>query len=302
MCFEQHLNTGWRFLGCKIHLNLHLHSHQYCWPFQGGGSDVTCMYFCMAQRVSSCLCLACYIIMFVQLAWALWSPSGGGEGRGVERAASGCLSFSFLTFTTYVIIVFFSSSWCHWKALILACGSSWTSPLWATSWENLFAPYVNNKGADHPAHLRSLISAFLVRWLDNISSFYIWNFKPLASFCGCIGRFLSCQYLVATPKDRFSCDGALINLGYVNTRWSKVFGVLTTILQWEALYKWKLSCLMTIPTKWLCAQQRLFLLADSEDWSDWADAQADLSLRWEHMLFFLFCHEAAKMTSMPHHD
>ena len=31
-------------------------------------------------------------------------------------------------------------------------------------------------------------------------------------------------------------------------------------------------------------------------WSDWADAQADLSLRWAHMLFCWFCHEAAPMS------
>ena len=30
-----------------------------------------------------------------------------------------------------------------------------------------------------------------------------------------------------------------------------------------------------------------------EDWSDWADAQADLSLRWTYMPFCWFCHEAA---------
>ena len=35
----------------------------------------------------------------------------------------------------------------------------------------------------------------------------------------------------------------------------------------------------------LSAQRRL--------WSDWADAQTDLSLRWAHMLFCWFCHEAA---------
>ena len=35
----------------------------------------------------------------------------------------------------------------------------------------------------------------------------------------------------------------------------------------------------------------------SEDWSDWADAQADLSLRWAHMPFCWFCHEAAQMWS-----
>ena len=34
-----------------------------------------------------------------------------------------------------------------------------------------------------------------------------------------------------------------------------------------------------------CGQRRL--------WSDWVDAQADLSLRWVHMPFCWFCHEAA---------
>ena len=36
-----------------------------------------------------------------------------------------------------------------------------------------------------------------------------------------------------------------------------------------------------------CGQQRL--------WSDWADAQVDLSLRWVHMPFCWFCHEAAQL-------
>ena len=40
--------------------------------------------------------------------------------------------------------------------------------IWATSWENLFMPYANNKGADQPVHPRSLISAFVVRCLDSI--------------------------------------------------------------------------------------------------------------------------------------
>ena len=30
---------------------------------------------------------------------------------------------------------------------------------WATSWENVFMPNANNKGADQPVHPRSLISA-----------------------------------------------------------------------------------------------------------------------------------------------
>ena len=31
-------------------------------------------------------------------------------------------------------------------------------------------PYANNKGADQPAHPRSLISAFVIRCLDSIMS------------------------------------------------------------------------------------------------------------------------------------
>ena len=79
-----------------------------------------------------------------------------------------------------------------------------------------------------------------------------------------------------------------------------------------------MSRLLLKPTKWMCAQRRLetawvpaqsdqsslcahwvgkgpcFLHADSEDWSDWADAQADLSLRWAHMPFCWFWHEMAQ--------
>ena len=33
--------------------------------------------------------------------------------------------------------------------------------------------------------------------------------------------------------------------------------------------------------------------AHCKDWSDWADAQADLSLCWAHRSFCWFCHEAA---------
>ena len=39
---------------------------------------------------------------------------------------------------------------------------------WAMSWENLFLPYANNKGADQPAHPGSLISTFVVHCLLNI--------------------------------------------------------------------------------------------------------------------------------------
>ena len=40
--------------------------------------------------------------------------------------------------------------------------------IWATSWENMFLPHATNKGADQPAHPRSLISTFVVRCLVSI--------------------------------------------------------------------------------------------------------------------------------------
>ena len=77
--------------------------------------------------------------------------------------------------------------------------------IWATSWENLFMQYANNKGADQPAHPRSLISTFVVRCLDSIvSSCYIWNFKTLASLCLWADWFES--NLVANLEDRLSPD------------------------------------------------------------------------------------------------
>ena len=52
---------------------------------------------------------------------------------------------------------FQSIHWRHWHVII-----------WATLWENLLLPYANNKGADQPAHPRSLISTFVFRCLDSI--------------------------------------------------------------------------------------------------------------------------------------
>ena len=50
-----------------------------------------------------------------------------------------------------------------------------------------------------------------------------------------------------------------------------------------------LSLIMTKPTKWLCAKRRLRLA--------WASAQANLSLRWAHMPFCWFCHEAVHVVN-----
>ena len=63
-------------------------------------------------------------------------------------------------------------SYYFWFALlpIARCFVSSPEPIlvWASSWENLFLPYANNKGADQHAHPCNLISAFLVHCLDSI--------------------------------------------------------------------------------------------------------------------------------------
>ena len=70
-------------------------------------------------------------------------------------------------------------------------------------------PYANSKGADQPAHPRSLISAFFVHCLDSIIPLLAIaeiKFKILASLISLAGRFES--YLVANAEDRFSRDVA----------------------------------------------------------------------------------------------
>ena len=42
----------------------------------------------------------------------------------------------------------------------------------------------------------------------------------------------------------------------------------------------------SLSAQWV-AKDPSFLQADSEDWSDWADAQADLSLRWVHVILLV---------------
>ena len=64
--------------------------------------------------------------------------------------------------------------------------------------------YANNKGADQPAHPRSLISAFVVHCLDSII--------PLVSISEISSLYIAYVAaqagLVANPKDRFSHEVA----------------------------------------------------------------------------------------------
>ena len=75
-------------------------------------------------------------------------------------------------------------------------------------------PYANNKGADQPAHLRCLISTFVVRCLDSIiplvstskiSSLYIASVAAQSGlYCALPGR--------KPRRQVFSCRGSLVFL------------------------------------------------------------------------------------------
>ena len=70
---------------------------------------------------------------------------------------------------------------------------------------------------------------------------------------------------------------------------------------WAAAGKTKWSVHPVWSESSLCAQWVAkdpgFFHADSEGWSDWADAQADLSLCWAHRSFCWLCHAAAHFFS-----
>ena len=141
----------------------------------------------------------------------------------------------------------------------------------------------------------------------NTSGFYTRNFKPLPSFCGWAGGFES--YLVENPEDRFSRDGA--HFKFIRQSQAKVKTATVIALHHysNAVYVWNHNWTATwqnqesecapsedsdqpghppslikvfairMKKAWflnylLSAQRRL--------WSDWANTQADLSLRWAH--------------------
>ena len=79
---------------------------------------------------------------------------------------------------------------------------------WATSWENLFMPYANNKGADQPAQMGSLISAFVVHCLDSII-FLVSISKTWSLYLASVATQAGLS-LVANREDRFSRDEAQI--------------------------------------------------------------------------------------------
>ena len=81
---------------------------------------------------------------------------------------------------------------------------------WATSCENLFMPYANNKGADQPVHPRNLISVFVVLYLDSISPL-VSTYKLQASSYLLRLRRPVCVLLARKPRRQiFSCRGSIM--------------------------------------------------------------------------------------------
>ena len=96
------------------------------------------------------------------------------------------------------------------------------------------------------------------------SACYIRNFKPLSSFCGCAGRFMS--YLVANPKDRFSRDEAHLRKCEREPHMSRS---MTKPTNWDVCTA-KTQISLGVQSEYsLCAQKvakdPTFLPVDSED-------------------------------------
>ena len=74
--------------------------------------------------------------------------------------------------------------------------------------------YANNKGADQPAHARSLISAFVVRCLDSVmSQVYVTKISSLVLASVAEQASLSLIWS-ETPEDTFSHDEAHVNSNF----------------------------------------------------------------------------------------
>ena len=102
-----------------------------------------------------------------------WGPnvSSCGQRRLTLIRLGGCPSWSESSLDAKVIllVLLWGGSYFHSpNACSVHFLSTRSASIRATSWENLFLSYAYNKRADQPAHPRSLISAFIVRWLDSI--------------------------------------------------------------------------------------------------------------------------------------
>ena len=124
----------------------------------------------------------------------------------IYRSSTACITFNISKFVSD-----------HFSRLLRCCEH------WATSWENQFMQHANNKGADQPAHPRSLISTFVVRCLDSIIPLV--SISEISSLClASVAAQAGWVYPGRKPRRQ--------------------------VFSWRGSY---MSHGMTKPTKWVCA-------------------------------------------------
>ena len=165
-----------------------------------------------------------------------------------------------------------------------------------------FLPYGNNKGADQPAHLRSLISTFVLCCLDSIipllaiakiSSLYLASVAAQAGLCLTWSQTPKTGFLVMWLKQRFlyTFHGMqllprIYEMQHGKTKWymhpTKTYISLgiCPVRSESSLSTWKQSWVLSFP---LSIHQRLIRLRACL-------IKADLSLHWAHRSFCWFCH------------
>ena len=180
-------------------------------------------------------------------------------------------------------------------------------------------PHANNKGADQPVHLRSLISTFVVRCLDSIiplvstseiSSLYLVSVtvqsslsrrpqRQVFSWRGSFGFQLHCDHIAWF---NYCCHSHRSSYQYCfGYEPSSSFDPPhdKTNKMTERPEKTQIS--LGIHPVWSVFAVRMkkpwvlsYTLSEQRRlWSDWVDAHADLSLCWAHIPFCWFCHVVA---------
>ena len=136
--------------------------------------------------------------------------------------------------------------------------------------------------SDLSGHSPSQTSVFYVRSMDSLGP------RLILVFAGRTGHFVGFVVL----RLRFSATSTRISNFRVQYDLCSSFEPRHDKTNKMIVRRTKTQIRLGIRPAWsefsLCAQLASFLHADSDDWSDLADAQVDLSLRWAHTHFVGF--------------
>ena len=157
-----------------------------------------------------------------------------------------------------------------------------------------FMSYANNKGADQPAHPRSLISTFVVHCLDSVMSLVsITKISSLMLVSEAVQASLGVDLVWNSRRQVFSWQGSNTSCSFIidSTVWAVTWQTnkmtvrpAKTQISLGIRPVWSESSL----SAWRKPGSFATHSAHSKGWSDWADAQADLSLCWAHSHFVGF--------------